>query len=396
MSRIAIAAAGPDIESAYAEAAGPGHLFLPRPYSENPADLLGRLNGAPVPGVVVMDSRPDPELSLKLAARFHAEYPDTVVLLVTDQPEALGLPAMRAGVKDLLSVTADGPEIRHALGEASQLADTLAARHASAETDTPTGRVITVVSSKGGVGKTTVATNVAVALAQAVPYSTVIVDLDLQFGDVATALNLVPEHFIPDALQSVAEGDTIALKTRLTLHETGLYVLPAPAHPAEADGITSAQISHLLKVLTQEFPYVVVDTSPGLSDYTLGALDHTTDPLLLTGLSVTGVSGMRKVVDTLSVLQMFTDRYHVVVNWADAADGVSLQDVEQTLGVSVGTSIPRSRRAPASANLGVPLMQSHVRDPLVKSMASLVNVLLPEEVRLDSRGRLRVKSRRKA
>ncbi|MGJ9372360.1 AAA family ATPase [Nesterenkonia sp. CF4.4] len=253
-----------------------------------------------------------------------------------------------------------------------------------------------MVSSKGGVGKTTVATNLAVALAQAVPYSTVIVDLDLQFGDVATTLNLSPEHFMAEALQSVASGDTIALKTRLTLHETGLYVLPAPAHPAEADGITSAQISQLLKVLTQEFPYVVVDTSPGLSDHTLGALDHTTDPLLLTGLSVTGVSGMRKVVDTLSVLQMFTDRYHVVVNWADATDGVSLADVEQTLGTPVGTAIPRSKSAPGSANVGVPLMQSHVRDPLVKSLASLVNTLLPEGVKLDPRGRLRVKKRGKA
>ncbi|GAA1141223.1 AAA family ATPase [Nesterenkonia lutea] len=396
MSRIALAAAGPDIESTYAEAAGAGHLSLPVPYSENPADLLGRLNGAPVPGVLVMDSRSDPDLCLKLAARFHTEHPDTVVLLVTDEPEALGLPAMRAGVRDLLPVTADADQVREALGEASQLADTIAIRNARPEPEAPTGRVITVVSSKGGVGKTTVATNVAVALAQAVPYSTVIVDLDVQFGDVATALNLTPEHFLPEALQSVASGDTIALKTRLTLHETGLYVLPAPEHPAEADGITSAQISHLLQVLTQEFPYVVVDTAPGLSDHTLGALDFTTDPLLLTGLSVTGVSGMRKVVDTLSVLQMFTDRYHVLVNWADAADGVSLKDVEHTLGLPVGTSIARSKGAPASINIGVPLMQSHARDPLVKSLASLVNRLLPEGVVLDGRGRLRVKRKGRA
>ncbi|MCH8563446.1 AAA family ATPase [Nesterenkonia sp. YGD6] len=394
MIRIAVAVADADLEPAYAQAAGAGYLSLPVPYSENPADLLGRLKAGSVPGVLVMDSRRDPDLCLALAARFHTEHPDTVVLLITDQPEALGLRAMRAGVTDLLAPGADLQEVNRALAEAKQQAEALAARHASTESQGPTGRVITVVASKGGVGKTTVMTNLAVALAQAVPNSTVIVDLDLQFGDVATALNLSPEHFLPDALQSVASGDTIALKTRLTLHESGLYVLPAPADPAAADGITSAQISQLLQVLTQEFPFVVVDTSPGLADHTLGALDHTTDPLLLTTLSVPALSGLRKIVDTLSVLQMFTERYHVVVNHADAADGVTLSDVEQTLGVLVGTAIPRSKGAPASINVGVPLMQSQTRDPLVRALASLANRLLPAGVQLDRRGRLRTKGKK--
>lgn len=394
MIRIAVAVADADLEPAYAQAAGAGYLSLPVPYSENPADLLGRLKGGSVPGVLVMDSRRDPDLCLALAGRFHIEHPDTVVLLITDQPEALGLRAMRAGVTDLLAPGVDLQEVNRALDEAKQQAEAHAARRATTESQGPTGRVITVVASKGGVGKTTVTTNLAVALAQAVPHSTVIVDLDLQFGDVATTLNLSPEHFLPDALHSVASGDTIALKTRLTLHETGLYVLPAPADPAAADGITSAQISQLLQVLTQEFPYVVVDTSPGLADHTLGALDHTTDPLLLTTLSVPALSGLRKIVDTLSVLQMFTERYHVVVNHSDAADGVALSDVEHTLGVPVGTAIPRSKGAPASINVGVPLTQSQTRDPLVRALASLANLLLPEGVRLDRRGRLRAKGKR--
>ncbi|MGJ9426447.1 CpaE family protein [Nesterenkonia halotolerans] len=393
MIRIAVAAAGPDIEPVYAKAAGPGYLALPSPYSESPGDLLGRLNGGPVPGVLVMDSRHDADLCLALAGRFHAEHPETVLLLVTDQPEALGLRAMRAGIRDLVDPTADLAQVQQVLGDAVRQAERAAARQAKTEAKTPTGRVITVVASKGGVGKTTLTTNVAVALAQAVPHSTVIVDLDLQFGDVATALNLSPEYFLPDALESVASGDTIALKTRLTLHETGLYVLPAPADPAAADNVTSAQISQLLQVLAREFAYVVVDTSPGLADHTLGALDHTTDPLLLTALSVPALSGLRKIVDTLSVLQMFTERYHVVVNHSDAADGVSLRDVDQTLGVPVGTSIPSSKNAPASINIGVPLMQAHPRDPLVKALSSLVNLLLPEGVRLDARGRVRTKGR---
>ncbi|WP_258933495.1 hypothetical protein [Nesterenkonia pannonica] len=226
------------------------------------------------------------------------------------------------------------------------------------------------------------------------PHSTVIVDLDLQFGDVATALNLTPEHFLPDVLQSAASGDTIALKTRLTLHETGLYVVPAPESPAAGDSITSGQISQLLQLLSREFEYVVVDTSPGISDHTLGALDQTTDPLLLTTLSVPGVSGLRKVVDTLSVLQMFTGNYHVVVNFADTTHGVTRKDVDETLGVAVETSIPVSKAAPASLNVGVPLMQSGIRDPLVKALAPLASSLLPDGVDLDRRGRVRERRRK--
>jgi pilus assembly protein CpaE len=395
MIRIAVAGAGLDVESTYAAAAREAYLALPAPHSENPSDLLGRLNGAPPPGVLVLDSRPHLELCLGLASRFSTEHPDTIVLLITDQAETLGLRAMRAGVKDLVPANAAASQVTEALHEATQQAEKLAAHHAAPQDKEPTGRVITVVSPKGGAGKTTVATNLAVALASAMPHSTVIVDLDLQFGDVATALNLTPQHFLPDVLQSVATGDTIAMKTRLTLHDTGLYVVPAPDHPAAADHITSGQISQLLQLLSREFPYVVVDTSPGISDHTLGALDQTTDPILLTTLSVPGVSGLRKVVDTLSVLQMFTNQYHLVVNFADTTHGVSQKDVDETLGVSVETSIPVSKGAPTSVNTGVPLMQSRARDPLVKALAPLASRLLPEGVDLDKRGRLRERKRAK-
>ena len=386
MTRIVLAGAGPDVEPSFAEATAGAHLALPGPVDQRPADLLGRLGGAPAPDLLVLDSRPDPEATLALAQQFHAALPTIGVLLLTDRPEALSLPAMRAGVRDLIPASATPVEIRSVLDQA-------AAAVARLVPGTPvagprrTGRVITVVSPKGGVGKTTVATNIAVALARTVPHSTVVVDLDLQFGDVATALNLTPEYSVPDALGSAADGDTIALKTYLTLHGTGLYVLPAPDNPAAADGVTAEDVTRLLQVLAAEFPYVVVDTTPGLTDHTLGALDSTTDPLLLTSLTVPGVRGTRKVIDTLDQLQMFAGEHHVVVNLADSANGLTLADVEANLGVPVGTSLPTSKAAPASLNLGVPLMQSHMRDPLSKALAQLVDGLLPDGVSVPRSGR---------
>ncbi|WP_258933496.1 RcpC/CpaB family pilus assembly protein [Nesterenkonia pannonica] len=141
--------AGLDVEAAYAQAVGVAYMPLPAPESEAPSDLLGRLNGASAPEVLVLDAREDPELALSLAARFSAEHPDTVLLMIADDAETLGLRAMRVGVKDLVPSDADEHQVEQALGSAVQLAEKLTARHAAAQDQEPTGRVITVVSPKG-------------------------------------------------------------------------------------------------------------------------------------------------------------------------------------------------------------------------------------------------------
>ena len=187
--------------------------------------------------------------------------------------------------------------------------------------------MINVMSPKGGVGKTTVSTNIAVGLAQREPGSTVIVDLDVQFGDVASALDLEPTHFIGDVVHGAARYDAMVLKTFLTQHKTGLYVICAPNSPAEADAITPEDVTHLLEMLTAEFRYVVLDTAPGMSDTTLAALDATTDLVLLTSMDVPGVRGMRKELDTLATLGVQT---------GDAADRAELRRPE-------GAAVPGRR-----------------------------------------------------
>jgi pilus assembly protein CpaE len=244
-----------------------------------------------------------------------------------------------------------------------------------------------VVSPKGGVGKTTVATNLAVGLAIATPHPTVLVDLDVQFGDVATALNLVPEYSLPDAVQGQASLDTMVLKTFLTRHSTGLYVLCGPDSPVAADAVSGESVGRLLEMLTAEFQYVVVDTAPGLSEHTLAAMDQSTDLILLTSTDVPGVRGLRKELDTLVELDMMPSGRHVVLNFSERRGALTTQDIEATLGTGVDLVLPRSKAVISAVNQGIPLLQSGVRDPMTKQLRRLVARFTPPALAAPARRR---------
>jgi pilus assembly protein CpaE len=385
MSRIVLATASAELKERVHMATDGAFVSLPLgPLPPDPAGVFAHLDQSAPPKVVVLDSGAEPEAALALAARFDAQCPVISVVLISEPAPELSLAAMRAGVRDILHPAADISDIRQVLDHAYQaavdraLALDLASRaETAADASAQTGRVITVVSPKGGVGKTTVATNLAVGLARTAPHSTVLVDLDVQFGDVASALNLDPEYSLVDAVRGPASRDTMVLKTFLTRHETGLYVICGPRTPADADDISAADVSQLLRMLASEFRYVVVDTAPGLSDHTLAALDQTTDLVLLTSMDVPGVRGMRKELNTLSQLNLITRSRHVVLNFTDTRNGLSVADVEATIGTGVDLRLPRSRATQASVNQGLPLLQNGARDPMAKQLRLLVNRFSP-------------------
>jgi pilus assembly protein CpaE len=248
--------------------------------------------------------------------------------------------------------------------------------------------VIAVVSPKGGVGKTTVSTNLAVGLAAGAPQSTVIVDLDVQFGDVATALALTPEYSLPDAVRGRASEDSMVLKTFLTQHASGLYAVCGSDSPAAGDTVTGADVTRLLGSLARQFRYVVLDTAPGLSEQTLAALEQATDVVLLSSMDVPGVRGLRKEMDVLAELGLLPASKHVVLNFGDAKHGLALADVETTLGTSVDVVLPRAVAVPISTNEGVPLLERERgrREPATKAMRQLLERFVPTPAATRSTG----------
>jgi pilus assembly protein CpaE len=386
MSHIVLVTASADLEERVHKALAEGELLsLPLgPLPSDPAHVFTHLDESTAPRVVMLDAGAEPKSALELAARFDAQCPMISVILVSKPDPEVSLAAMRAGVRDILHPAADDSEIQQVLDRAFQAAvdralalDGARGRQSADNSSVRTGKVITIVSPKGGVGKTTVATNVAVGLARTAPHSTVLVDLDVQFGDVASALNLEPEYALPDAVYGPASRDAMVLKTFLTKHETGLYVICGPRTPADADGISGQEVSRLLQTLASEFRYVVVDTAPGLSDHTLAALDQTTDLVLLTSMDVPGVRGLRKELDTLAQLGLTPESRHVVLNFTDTRAGLSVADVEATIGTAVDVRLPRSAATQVSVNQGLPLLQSGRRDQVAKQLRGLVNRFTP-------------------
>ncbi|MFN3338271.1 MAG: CpaE family protein [Dietzia sp.] len=389
MSRIAVMTESADLRDRVRAAVGDALVDLPLgPLPSDPSRLLAMAGGAQPLAVVVLDTGPhDQPVALDLAAGLQTDQTGISVVLVSDRPEEIGFAAMRAGVCDIVHPDADLSELGWVLDKARR-----AARSRQSEPDrglgegvngseAPPGRVISVASPKGGVGKTTVATNLAVGLARADPHSTVLVDLDVQFGDVGSALNLSPEYTLVDVVHGPAARDTMVLKTFLTQHETGLYVVCGPGSPAEADSVGVSEVSQLLQTLASEFRYVVVDTAPGLTELTLTVLDNTHDLVLVTSMDVPGVRGLRKEIDVLRELGMVFTGRHVVLNFADTQNGLTKTDVEATIGAAVDMMIPRSKGTMASVNQGIPLLQNDRRDPVATQLRRLVDRFTPSPVR---------------
>lgn len=381
MSRFVLITPSADFDGRLRQAVAGGlqggvQTFLTHILPAGPYDLFAQLNQEQ-PEVLILGPDLPIEEALRLATVLDVQVPDLMVLLVSEPDPALILQAMRAGVRDVLSPSADPAQLRVLLERACQ---SFANRHRTEQrgpVESQKGAVIGVFSPKGGVGKTTIATNLAVGLGQLSPMSVVLVDLDLQFGDVASGLYLNPEHTVTDAVSPAASQDTLVLKAFLTVHPASIYALCAPASPIEADFITPEQVTRLLEQLADEFQYVVVDTAPGLPEIGLAAMEACTDVVWVSAMDIPSVRGLRSGMDILRQLEILPEGRHVVLNMADSKCGLTVQDIESTIGAPVDVSVPRSRAVALSTNRGTPVLLDAKKDPAAKGLSQLVGRLGP-------------------
>jgi pilus assembly protein CpaE len=227
------------------------------------------------------------------------------------------------------------------------------------------GRVVTVFSAKGGCGKTTLATNLAVALADRGRRQVCLLDLDLAFGDVAIALQLFPQHTIADAVPLLDDLDYTGLHALLTTHSPGLMTLVAPLEPNTASTIPAALVTKILTILREHFDYVVVDTPPALdNDQVLAAFDQSDLLALIATLDVPALKNLKLTLETLDLLNFPMAKSRIVLNRADSKVGLTIAEVEKTLRTAISLQVPSSRDVPAAINRGVPIMLDDPKHPV--------------------------------
>jgi pilus assembly protein CpaE len=339
-------------------------------------------------GVVCLGPELDEDRALALAQVLDVDHPQMCVVLLSDEPStALWEGALRAGVRGVVTPAASDEELR---GVVAGALETAARRRSSAPA--PAGerrsRTIVVLSPKGGSGKTMVAVNLAVILARTSPGQVALLDLDLQFGDVASCLQLAPTHTLVDVARSSAALDATSLKVFLSAHGSGLWVLAAPDSPADADDIDATQAASTTRLLAEEFPIVVVDTAAGIDDHTLAAAEQATDLLFVSTMDVSSIRSLRKELDVLDALALTGPRRHLVLNRADSKVGLNVRDVETVLGRSVDLAVPSTRAVPLAVNRGIPLIENDPRAPVTRQLEQLAARFLPQPVRTAGLGRL--------
>lgn len=254
-----------------------------------------------------------------------------------------------------------------ALSEAQARAE--AAREAAS---TPTGEMVTVFSTKGGVGKSLMATNLAVSLAEQ-GTTVCIVDLDVNNGDVAIMLQLTPMRTLNDLTAFRGEIDVDAIETLVTPWSKNLGVVAAPVHLDAPDQATSDDIGKLLDLLVRVYDYVVVDTSGVFDEFALTALDRT-DTLVLVGtLDIPALKGLKLATQTLDLLNFPRDKWRFVLNRADQKVGLSVDEYESTLGLKADCSLVSSREVLAAVNRGEPLVTAYANHPNSKAIKALAS-----------------------
>jgi pilus assembly protein CpaE len=235
------------------------------------------------------------------------------------------------------------------------------------------GSMICVLGPKGGTGKTVTASNLGPALAATEKRVTVI-DLDLQFGDLALCMGVRPETTIYDLATSPGSVDADKLDAYLVPHESGARVLVAPTRPDQSAAITVEFLRDIYQILRETNDFVVVDTSPGFSAEVISAIDASTDVCMLSMLDTLSLKNTRLGLETLDLMGYENERTVLVLNRADSRVGISDEDVERIVGRKPEVRVPSDVQITRSVNDGRPIVLGMPKSEAAQSFRRLADV----------------------
>jgi pilus assembly protein CpaE len=388
--RLLVISRSPALSRAIQASLGPGYHVVT---SAN-TDVVDEVHEQAPIDVVVAGPAFDSHAGMaRLAALRAAGAVPAVVLALGPNPKASQSDIVRTGAVDLVEFPTSKRQLAQALERAFDIADVSSAVGEPSSPVVPQGgdvtdrprfaEVFTVASSSGGCGKTFYATNLACYLAAQTGQRVCLVDLDLQFGEVSTALHLRPRFTISDLLsrEPVDEDDLDEhVEEFLEEHELGFSVLAAPFSPADADMIAPKDVYKVMGSLRRHFDYIVVDTPAQLSEIVLAAFDHSTRVLCMVTLDLPSIRNMRVFLSTLEKLRIESQSIGVVLNKVEDDVGIDIGDVQEVLDNKIVSVLPYSREVMKSINKGKPALVSAANSEIGKKLAGGMHQFLADEM----------------
>jgi pilus assembly protein CpaE len=306
------------------------------------------------PALIILDLENDPELGVRFAKFIAEQSPERRFIAAgpTLSPELL-LDAMRAGVADYLVKPVTQDQLRPAV-------ERMGSRLGRPSTERPKqpGVVYALTSAKGGAGSTTAAVNLAIVLHQLTGKKTLLIDLELQMGEVALLLGIQPRFNFVDMAQNFSRMDAGLLASFIEQHSSGVNVLSAPYHPERAEGLTVEQVRRILGFLRQHYDYMVIDTSKSLPPTTLAAFEQSDVVFLVTNPDLPSMRNIQRGLPLIRRALMGNDQqFRLIVNRHNGADAIKQPDIERTLGLKVYWALANDyENVLTSINTGTPVV----------------------------------------
>src|SRR5215510_3612278 len=324
------------------------------------------------PVLVVVDLSRNPERAFHVAQEIKFNLP-TLHLVMTSPdatPETI-LRAMRAGAEEFFPQPFNWPEVFQSL-ERIRNKVTI---HSAAKVEH--GRIITVFSNKGGVGSTTVTTNLSVFLALQKQLTTCLVDLVLQFGSVTSFLNLEPTYTILDLVRNIKKIDPLVLDGSLVKHASGVRVLAEPFNAEDARRIKPSNIEEILYTVVQSCKVVVIDSPKEFDETSFVALDKAHLILFVTEMDVPSLKSAHRAFELFDRMQIYPNKIRLVLNRYVKNKLMSLESVEKTLGMKVFWTLPNDYpTAIAALNQGLSIMDTEPKSALARSYEGLADAVM--------------------
>jgi len=303
------------------------------------------------------------------------QNPDlSVMVLGHGSPNGFLKRAFEAGADDIVMLPATTEQIHFEIHK-------LMVRKSGADAVVPSenSRLVCILGPKGGTGKTLTSTNLAVSLAQR-GQSVALIDLDLQFGDVALCLGLPPEKTVYDLAQSPGALDWDKLQAFLAVHSSGVHTLIAPRRPDQASAVGAELLREIYSILRANFDWVVVDTPPGFTAEVITSIDNSTEIVMVGMLDSLSLKNTKLGLETLELMKYDPDKIYLLLNRAHSRVGISQSDVEAVLGRTPDVFIPSDREIPRTVNEGIPIVVARPASEPAEAFGRLADVLLGEAV----------------